>query len=70
MKICAKSENIYADRKQDLKNRTESDEQDPEWYKKNDILGMMMYVNAFAGNLKGVKEKLDYVQEVMSIICI
>ena len=22
-----------------------------------------MYVNAFAGNLKGVKEKLDYVQE-------
>ena len=31
-------------------------------YKQNDLLGMMMYTNAFAGTLKGVKEKLPYVK--------
>ena len=61
--LCKNLKNIYADRKADLKKQDRVREQDPEWYKKNDILGMMMYVNAFAGNLKGVKEKLDYVQE-------
>ena len=61
--LCKNLNNIYADRKADLKKQDRVREQDPEWYKKNDILGMMMYVNAFAGNLKGVKEKLDYVQE-------
>ena len=61
--LCKNLKNIYADRKADLKKQDRVREQDPEWYKKNDILGMMMYVDAFAGNLKGVKEKLDYVQE-------
>ena len=61
--LCKNLKNIYTDRKADLKKQDRVREQDPEWYKKNDILGMMMYVDAFAGNLKGVKEKLDYVQE-------
>ena len=61
--LCKNLKNIYMDRKPDLKKQDRVREQNPEWYKKNDILGMMMYVNAFAGNLKGVKEKLDYVQE-------
>lgn len=38
-------------------------EKDPQWYKKNDLLGMMMYVDAFAGNLEGVRSKLDYIEE-------
>ena len=57
--LCKNLKNIYMDRKPDLKKQDRVREQNPEWYKKNDILGMMMYVNAFAGNLKGVKEKLD-----------
>lgn len=61
--LCKNLKNIYAERKADLKKQDRVREQDPEWYKKNDILGMMMYVDAFAGNLKGVKEKLGYVQE-------
>ena len=61
--LCKNLKNIYVDRKADLKKQDRVREQNPEWYKKNDILGMMMYVNAFAGNLKGVKEKLDYIQE-------
>ncbi len=37
--------------------------ENPGWYRKNDLVGMMMYVDAFAGNLAGVREKLDYVRE-------
>ena len=36
---------------------------DPAWYKGRDLLGMLMYVNAFAGNLKGVRKKLSYIEE-------
>ena len=35
----------------------------PDWYRGHDLTGMLMYVKAFAGTLKGVKEKLDYIQE-------
>ena len=35
----------------------------PAWYKGRDLLGMLMYVNAFAGNLKGVRKKLGYIEE-------
>ena len=38
-------------------------EKDPSWYKGHDLVGMLMYVKAFAGTLQGVREKLDYVQE-------
>ena len=36
---------------------------DPDWYFSNKLLGMMMYVDCFAGTLKGVQEKLPYLQE-------
>lgn len=61
--LCRNLENIYRARKDALKELDRKREACPDWYKKNDILGMMMYVDAFAGNLKGVKEKLDYIQE-------
>ena len=38
-------------------------EKDPSWYKGHNLVGMLMYVKAFAGTLQGVREKLDYVQE-------
>ena len=34
---------------------------DPDWYKKRGMLGMQMYVSAFAGDLAGVRAKLDYI---------
>ncbi len=37
--------------------------QKPDWYKDRGLLGMLMYVKAFAGTLKGVQAKLDYLQE-------
>ena len=36
---------------------------EPDWYRSNRLLGMMLYVDAFAGNLKGVREKLPYLEE-------
>ena len=38
-------------------------EQNPAWYKGHELVGMLMYVKAFAGNLRGVREKLDYIED-------
>ena len=35
---------------------------DLEWYRKRDMVGMMMYIDNFAGNIKGVQEKLPYLE--------
>ena len=35
-------------------------EREPEWFLSGNMLGMTMYANLFAGNLKGVEKKLDY----------
>ena len=53
----------WADRKPALRAQDAAREADPNWYRRQDILGMMMYTNAFAGTLKGVEEKLPYIQE-------
>lgn len=34
-----------------------------EWYKASDMLGMMLYIDNFAGNLAGVKGKLPYLEK-------
>ena len=38
-------------------------EERPDWYKSRDLVGMLMYVNAFAGTLSGVRKKLDYIAD-------
>ncbi|MDY3018101.1 MAG: alpha-amylase family glycosyl hydrolase [Blautia sp.] len=55
--------NFYDARNTELKASDLAREKDPTWYKRNDLTGMMMYVNSFAGTLKGLESKLDYVQE-------
>ncbi len=42
---------FYNMRGNDLKNSDFSREKNPAWYKGNNLTGMMMYVNAFAGDL-------------------
>ena len=61
--LCGRLKARYEERKASLKKLDRSREADPDWYRRNDMLGMMMYTEAFAGNLKGVKEKLPYVRE-------
>ncbi len=60
--LCDNMERFYKERSTALKSRDKKREKDPAWYKKNDMLGMMFYIDNFAENLKGTKQKLDYIQ--------
>ena len=53
----------YHQRKDSLRAVDEKRLADPGWYYSNSLLGMMLYVDCFAGTLKGVQEKLPYLQE-------
>ena len=53
----------YSQRSTALKQWDQMREEVPEWYKGNEMLGMLMYTNCFAGTLQGVKSHLDYLQE-------
>lgn len=67
--LCETMHAYYKKRRQQLKNRDERREENPDWFKKNDMLGMMLYIDNFAGNLKGVKEKLPYLRSA-NVNCI
>ena len=53
----------YADRDTELRSGDSFREAHPDWYEKNDMLGMMLYVDNFAGDLQGVRKKLPYLEE-------
>ena len=53
----------WLQRPEKLKKMDRAREECPDWYKGHDLVGMLMYVKAFAGNLKGVQAKLDYIAE-------
>ena len=59
--LCDSLGTYYKERSTSLKNRDRKREGDPNWYKQNDMLGMMLYIDNFAGNMQGVKDKLDYI---------
>ncbi len=61
--LCDKMGGFYKERGKDLKALDEKREKQPDWYKQNDMLGMMFYIDNFAGNMKGVKSKLDYIEK-------
>ncbi len=54
---------MWSERKPELRAQDAAREASPEWYRSQTILGMMLYTDAFAGTLKGVEEKLPYLQE-------
>ncbi len=56
-------EAFYRDRREGLKAIDRRREADPDWYRRNDLLGMMLYIDNFGGTLQGVREKLDYLRE-------
>ncbi len=61
--LCSNLRLFYRERKKELKDSDAKRERDPDWYRRNDMLGMMFYIDNFAGNLDGVREKLDYLEE-------
>lgn len=61
--LCSQLYEYDKQRGKDLKQRDLAREKEPDWYKKNDILGMMLYIDNFAENLEGVEQKLDYLEQ-------
>ncbi len=61
--LCDRMAEFYEERGEELKKLDIEREKQPDWYKKNDMLGMMFYIDNFAGNLKGVESRLDYLEK-------
>jgi len=53
----------YMARPEELKCLDRAREARRDWYKGHGMVGMLMYVNAFAGTLRGVREKLPYIED-------
>jgi amylosucrase len=60
--LCDRMREFYLERNKVLKASDQKRESDQNWYKQNDMLGMMFYIDNFAGNMKGVEAKLDYIE--------
>lgn len=54
----------WIERPADLKALDAIRENDPNWYQSNRMLGAVCYVDLFANNLEGMKEKIPYLKEL------
>lgn len=61
--LCEQMHDYYLKRSAELKKRDIKKEKNPDWFKEKEMLGMMLYIDNFAGNLKGVEKKLAYLKE-------
>lgn len=61
--LCEQMYDYYLKRSTELKKRDIKKEKNPDWFKEKEMLGMMLYIDNFAGNLKGVEKKLAYLKE-------
>ena len=61
--LCDQMYQYFTARRRALKNRDLEREKNPDWFRQKDMLGMMLYIDNFAGNIKGVSAKLPYLKE-------
>jgi amylosucrase len=61
--LCDHMEQFYGERGAELRKLDQKREELSGWYKQNDMLGMMFYIDNFAGNMQGVKSRLDYIEK-------
>ncbi len=61
--LCRSMETFYNERGEALKASDLQREAKPSWYLQNDLVGMMLYTENFAGNLQGVRRHLDYLEK-------
>ena len=61
--LCDQMYQYFTARRRALKNRDLEREKNPDWFRQKDMLGMMLYIDNFAGNIKGVSDKLPYLKE-------
>ena len=61
--LISELEKYYERRDPELKQQDLYREKKSDWYKSNDLLGMMLYIDNFAGSIKGVQHELPYLQK-------
>lgn len=61
--FCGMLYEFYTERSQELKDWDAAREVVKDWFAGNEMLGMLMYTNCFAGTLGGVRKHLTYLQE-------
>jgi len=55
---------MWIERPSDLKDLDKNREKDPTWFQSNQMLGGVCYVDLFAGNLEGIRNKIPYFSEL------
>ncbi|KAK4935367.1 hypothetical protein LTR10_023571 [Elasticomyces elasticus] len=61
IKVCGKS---WQERNLELRKIDKQRESEPEWYMSNRMLGGVCYVDRYANNLAGIKQRIPYFQEL------
>ena len=61
--LCGQLYEFYMNRDESLHVRDLEREEDAEWFRSRNMLGMMLYIDNFGGNIRGVKDRLDYLQD-------
>ncbi len=56
--------NRYIERSEELEQRDMERERDHNWFLSQEWVGMALYADGFAGDLKGVRERIAYLQEL------
>jgi amylosucrase len=59
----AMMQDLYRQRSMSLKRLDGKREKDPNWFRQGNMLGVTMYTDLFAGNLKNLEGRLDYLTE-------
>lgn len=60
--LCDQMYTYYLARDQKMKALDQKREKDPAWFRRKDMLGMMLYIDNFAGTIQGLQEKLSYLE--------
>jgi amylosucrase/maltose alpha-D-glucosyltransferase/alpha-amylase len=63
-KILSSATQMWLQRPDELKALDVMRESDPHWYQSHRMVGAMCYVDLFAGNLQGLREKIPYLTEL------
>ena len=54
----------YVERSRELEDRDMARERDHNWFLSQELVGMALYADGFAGNLQGLQARLPYLQEL------
>ncbi len=54
----------YRERPERMRNRDREREANPGWFLEPDLVGMALYTDGFAKNIEGVRDRLDYFEEL------